>query len=88
MSTNSTDYKTPYDCPVVSARVTVTWRSVVLPAGPMPTEQANVMLGCSGNPLCGKFPHPIDFTSRISRSCPFHDRLIGATGVTGATGSG
>jgi hypothetical protein len=73
MSTNSADYKTPYDCPVVSTRVTVTWRSVSLPLG---ADQARSMLGCTGNYLCKKFANQIDFTSRTSRGCPYHDRLI------------
>jgi hypothetical protein len=73
MSNNSTDYNTPYDCPVVSARVIVTWRSVALPLG---ADQAKVMLGCTGNHLCKKFANEIDFTSRTSKGCPYHDSLI------------
>jgi hypothetical protein len=69
-------FETDFNCSVVDAPVTVSWRVVTLQSGPLQADQAKAMLDCTGNLICRKFLHPVDFTSRVSRGCPFHDRLI------------
>jgi hypothetical protein len=62
-----------FHCPLINQEVTVAM-STSYGQGP-PIDQSRRMDGCSGNLICGIFPHPHAFHSQGPWGCPYHTNL-------------